>query len=245
MAGLRWWLAATMAYDSRAVRLYKCTKVQLRCRWPRFRRLECECCEAIRSRCRGFHHATWNARTIGIRAPGRQHGGMSRYAKVGAVLAGYVVAFLVAGAAVEVWARMNPSPDASGGMQAFGDSLRVLGLFVLLALAPTGLALYFLRSSEKFWRVLSTACLALAATGPVFALMLGRHHASFGAGLVFGLFGTLRTMGAPLLGIGFLVCAAIAPTWRSRRLLLPAAAIEFAVGGYGYFCLWVLGHWAV
>ena len=158
---------------------------------------------------------------------------MGRYAKLGVVLAGYVVAFLVASAAVEAWARLHPSPDSSGGMQAFGDSLRVLGLFGFLAVIPTALGLYFLRSSERFWRIFSIGCLALAATGPVFALMLGRHHASLWAGLVFGFFGVLRTMGAPLLGFGFLVCAAMAPNRRSRWLLLPAATIEFAVGAYG------------
>jgi hypothetical protein len=191
------------------------------------------------------NYATANARTIDVRALRAHHDGMNRNSKLGVVLAGYAAALLVAGVANYVLDRLNTSPDASGGMQAFGDSLRFLGLFGFLALVPTALALYFLRSSERFWRVFSIGCLALAATGPVAAVMLGGNHESPWAGLFFGLFGVLRALGAPLLGLGFLVCAAIAPSWRSRRLLIPAAGIEFAVSAYAYYCLWFLGHWAL
>ncbi len=127
-------------------------------------------------------------------------------------------------------------------MQAFGDSLRFLGLFGFLALFPTAMALYFLRSVERFWSLFSGASLALAATGPVFALLILRRQSPW-AGTIVGLFGLLKVLGAPIFALGFLICAALAPTGRSRWVLVAAAGIEFAVGGYAYFCLWVLGHW--
>jgi len=165
---------------------------------------------------------------------------MRRFRKLGLVLGGYAVALLIAYATTAVLEWLFPPQDASGGMQAFGDSLRFLGLFGILALIPTALALYFLRSSEKFWAAFSIASLAVAATGPVAAFMMGRPHAT---DLIFGFIGLMKVLGAPLLGIGFLIFAAIAPTGRSRWTLLAASGIEFAVGGYAYFCLLVLGHW--
>jgi hypothetical protein len=174
------------------------------------------------------------------------HDGMSRRYKLGVVLGGYVAALLVACATTYVHAaieaRIDPA-QASGGMQAFGDSLLFVGLFGFLALIPTALALYFLRPFEKFWTVFSVASLAIAATGPVAALMIGMSHESPGAGMAVSFWGLLKVLGAPLFGIGFLICAGIAPMRRSRRVLLAAAAIEFAVSGYAFFCLFVLGHW--
>jgi hypothetical protein len=173
---------------------------------------------------------------------------VSRFYKLGMVLAGYAVALLVTFAICTVLAlvRHADSPrDASGGMQAFGDMLLFLGLFGFLALFPTTLALYFLRPFEKFWNVFSAASLALAATGPVAALMMGRAQKSPELGLLMGLFGLLKVLGAPVLGAGFLICAAFAPIRRPRWVLLAAAGIEFSVGAYAFFCLLVLGHWAI
>jgi hypothetical protein len=167
---------------------------------------------------------------------------MSRLYKLLVILAGYAAALLVSFAAFYVWRKINPSPDASGGMQAFGDSLGFLGLFGLLALIPTALALFFLRPFEKFWTAFSIACLALAATGPVAALMMSRTPSSSSAALI-GLFGLLKVLGAPLFGLAFLLCTAIAPTRRSRWVLLTATMIEFAVGGYAFFFLFMKSHW--
>lgn len=166
---------------------------------------------------------------------------MSRVYKLGVVLGGYAAALLVAWAAYYVLARR--SQDASGGMQAFGDLLLLIGLFGVFALVPTAVGLYLLRPFEKFWTVFSIASLALAATGPVAALMMGRFQKSSGAVSALGFFGLLRVLGAPLLGLGFLICAVIAPAKYSRWVLLAAAAIEFGVGVYAFFCLLVLRHW--
>ena len=173
---------------------------------------------------------------------------MNRFSKTGVVLAGYAGALLVTCAIFYVYELMQKatSAQASGGMQAFGDSLLFVGLFGFLALIPTALALYYLRPVEKFWKVFSGASLALAATGPVAAVMMGRSHQSPGVILVVGLFALLKVLGAPLLGVGFLICAVIAPTQpnqRSRWLLVTAATIEFAVSAYVFLCLFIFGHW--
>jgi hypothetical protein len=42
-----------------------------------------------------------------------------------------------------------------------------------------------------------------------------------------------------------MIYAIIAPTLRSRRVLLTAAVIEFAVSAHAFVCLVVLHHWLV
>jgi len=168
---------------------------------------------------------------------------MTRLSRLGLVFAGYGMALLVAIAAFYLlsWLRMHQ--DASGGMQAFGDSLLIIGLFGILALVPTALAFYFLRSSGIFWNVFSIASLAFAATGAVAAVMIGRPLHPSWAVLFQGLSGLLIILGAPLLGFGFLIAALIAPIRRSRWILVSAAAIEVTVSAYAFYCLLVLGHW--
>ena len=71
---------------------------------------------------------------------------MSWLAKLGLVIGGYVVACLVAYGAVYINDLfMDPAVlQASGGMSAFGDLILFVVVFGVLALLPTGLALYFL-----------------------------------------------------------------------------------------------------
>ena len=73
--------------------------------------------------------------------------GMSRRGKVGLVVAGYIVAFLITVAFIAVYTAATNSPDrqASGGMSAFGDSLLFLGVLGMASVPATGAALYFLR----------------------------------------------------------------------------------------------------
>jgi len=168
---------------------------------------------------------------------------MSWRSKLGIVLAGYFIAGFAAFAICAVLDRLNRSADSSGGMQAFGVMLGCLGLFGLLALIPTALGLYYLRAFQKFWTIFPMLSLGLAATGLVAALMLGRTFSAPWAALIFGLLGLLKVLAAPLFGLAFLVCTVLAPTQRSRRVLLAAAAIEFTVGAYGFFCLLFVGHW--
>jgi hypothetical protein len=71
---------------------------------------------------------------------------MSRLAKLGLVLGGYVAACLVASGAVYVYQLFTQDAisQASAGMYAFGDFILFVGVFGVLAFLPTGLALYFL-----------------------------------------------------------------------------------------------------
>jgi hypothetical protein len=71
---------------------------------------------------------------------------LSGLAKLGLVIGGYVAACLIASGVVYVWELFTQGPiaQASSGMYAFGDLLLFIGIFGVLALIPTGLALYFL-----------------------------------------------------------------------------------------------------
>jgi len=71
---------------------------------------------------------------------------MSRLAKLGLVIGGYIAACLVAYGAVYINNLfMDPAVlQASSGMSAFGDLILFVGVFGVLALFPTGLMLYFL-----------------------------------------------------------------------------------------------------
>jgi len=71
--------------------------------------------------------------------------------KVAIVAGGYLVAFLMACAAVALHAALteNTSAQASGGMAAFGDLVLFVAVFCAAALVPTGVALFFLFSKTK------------------------------------------------------------------------------------------------
>ena len=69
---------------------------------------------------------------------------MSKLAKLGLIVGGYMLACLTAGGVVYQLFTQNASAQASGGMYAFGDLLLFISVFGILALFPTALALYFL-----------------------------------------------------------------------------------------------------
>ena len=170
--------------------------------------------------------------------------GMSGLRKLGVVLAGYAAAWLVAFAACYAAEKLNRSPDASGGMQAFGDMIRFLGLFGLLAIVPTALALYYLRPVPKFWTALSIAAVALAATGMAAAAMMSLRFPRFSwGGAIVNYFSLMTVMGAPLFGLGFLACTIFAPSRRPRLVLLSAAIMEFSVCAYALFCVIFMRTW--
>jgi hypothetical protein len=166
---------------------------------------------------------------------------MNRFFKRGLILAGYAAASFAAYVAF-ILLTQNAPPQGSGGMQDFGDALLFLGLFGVFALVPTALALYFMRSFQKFWTAFSIATLTFAVTGPVAAIMFPRLPES-SWWVIVGVLDLLRVLGAPLLCLGFLIFAVIAPTRLSRRALPAAAVIEGAVGAYASFCLLILRHW--
>ena len=71
---------------------------------------------------------------------------MSRLTKLGLVLGGYVIACLIASGVVYVYEHFTQDAvaQASAGMYAFGDLILFVGVFSVLALFPTGLALFYL-----------------------------------------------------------------------------------------------------
>jgi hypothetical protein len=90
---------------------------------------------------------------------------VGRLAKASLVIVGYLAA--IAAAAVAAWwydVRMAALPyDTSGGMYAAGQMIQSLAAFLLVALAPTVLWLWFLRSHTGFWNGLALASIAFAS----------------------------------------------------------------------------------
>jgi hypothetical protein len=155
--------------------------------------------------------------------------------KVTAVGGGYVAALLVASAAVAIRMAntMGPDAQAASGMFAFGDSVLFVGVFGVLALVPTGGALYFLRPYRRFWVVLSLLCLAVAVTGLAAAVLfaVGRH-ATPSPLATWASLAVLRILVAPLLALTFLVCALFTPHRSPRFAFLAATAMEAVVTAY-------------
>src|SRR5438046_1921912 len=92
---------------------------------------------------------------------------MNRWMKLAIVLAGYALAFILSAAAVAIYdLRFSPADNqAMGGMIAGGELMYGAGVFLLVALVPTALALWFLRRHRRSWSVLTVACLAFAVAG--------------------------------------------------------------------------------
>ena len=156
--------------------------------------------------------------------------------KCGAVLAGYMIAVIAASAAVAVRVANTQGLDAqaSAGMYAFGDLILFLGVFGILALFPTGLALYFLRRFERFWTVFSAAALAFSVTGLCAALVIAiaSTQPSRSAWGVLAAIGFWRMLIAPLLALAFVLSTFIASIRCARLTLLGATLIEGATGTY-------------
>jgi hypothetical protein len=167
---------------------------------------------------------------------------MSGLAKIAVVTAGYAAA-VGAGWLAAVWydARVAALPyDTSGGMYAGGQMITSLGAFLAVSLVPTALALWFLRSSEKFWNVVAAASLAFAVAGLLAVLLpLVTGHSMSGPLALLTLFALSQLLGVPLWLAAFGLFALLAPTRESRRRLLGAVGIELAIAACA------LVHWFV
>jgi hypothetical protein len=158
---------------------------------------------------------------------------MRAAAKVGLVAGGYLGAVLVAVAVVAVYVAYTSGPDrdVSSGMYAFGDSLLFLAVFGLAAVPATGAALFFLRANRTFWRVLSIAALAIAATS---LAALVEYVAAQGAdrGSVhhsWSALAVLRILVAPLFALAFFLSCVFSPDRVPRIALLVASLVEATV----------------
>jgi hypothetical protein len=171
---------------------------------------------------------------------------MNRLVKCGTVLAGYALALLLAGVAVEIRFLHTQGSDAqaSAGMYAFGDALLFIAVFSAAAVIPTGVALYFLRPCRWFWTALPLAALAIALSGVLGALLCvatarlpipRQSPLQYWAAL-----SVLRTLAAPLLAAVFVLSALIAPSPAARWTLAAAALSESAVAVYALL-QWFVG----
>jgi hypothetical protein len=162
--------------------------------------------------------------------------------KFAAVAVGYVIAFVIADAALAV--RLvntgGPAAQASAGMYAFGDGCLFLAVFGAVALLPTGMAFFFLRPYRPFWTLLWIGALVLASTGftATSVYVVAAHWAPRGSPLQFcAALAVLRMLPAPLIATVLLLAGLIAPFRTPRWGLLAAAGVEGAVAGYAWL------HW--
>jgi len=161
--------------------------------------------------------------------------------KVCIVIGGYIAAFAAAWVGEDIYEGLTQvmRSQSSGGMVAEGDSIMFFFLFGAMALIPTGLALYFTRTSLKFWSFLSKAAVLFALTGP-FLDMLNVAMKAFGLldlpmrmpWAFISFFGIVRIFAAPVMAGTFFLAVLIAPDRSSRKALLIATSIEAALFGW-------------
>jgi hypothetical protein len=165
----------------------------------------------------------------------RQGTDLSRWGKLGIVLAGYALAFIASGAAVSIYDRQFTPADnnAMGGMIAAGGMMFGLGVFLFLSLAPTGLGLWFLRPSRRFWSGFSIVVLGFACAGLISAVAATfTRGASLSPWLQFlGIMGVMQMLSSPLWIGGFLLFSFLAPEHGPRARILVAMGIEVLVAG--------------
>lgn len=172
--------------------------------------------------------------------------GLSKNAKISIVISGYFLALLAALTAIYLRHRFLPNDNdtSSPGMSSFSDLILFLAAFGFLAIIPTAVATYFLRTFETFWRYLSYTSVAIPTAGLITGVINtivshGERTGSSIGGTFLSLASVLSILGAPLMCIAFLVLAAIAPKADIRRRLFIAAALEVALGAYAIFSLLV------
>lgn len=133
--------------------------------------------------------------------------------------------------------RFSPADQQTmGGMIAGGEMVYGSGVFFLVALAPTALALWFLRESKAFWTAFSLALLALTLAGlgaTIFFVTVRVPAGPQPMPLLFvELLALAQMLGSPLWAGGCALFAWLAPARGSRRRLIAAAAIEVVIGGF-------------
>ena len=164
---------------------------------------------------------------------------MNGWMKLGIVLAGYVLALVVSGVAVWLEDQKFSAADnqAMGGMIAGGEMMYGGAVFVLTSLAPTGLALWFLRRNRVLWSALSVAGLAFAIIGlaAVLAIHAGRGVPAVAPLLpLAALLSAVQMFGSPLWVACFALFTVLAPARDLRRRMLVALMVELGIAAYGF-----------
>src|SRR5262249_35432298 len=110
--------------------------------------------------------------------------------------------------------------------------LTELSVFFVVALAPTLLALWFLRRNPTLWQAIAVGSLAFAVVGLLSVVMFFAVHDSPRdlAPTLLGLFGLAQLLGVRLWTAAFVLFAFLAPTPRARQLLVAAVGFELVIG---------------
>ena|SRR5579863_4488870 len=156
--------------------------------------------------------------------------------KITLVLSGFTAALVLA--LIATYIQSLFFRDQPGGMYAEGEGIFFFGAWGLLSLFPAALALFFLRSSPRFWVFLSWVSLALAATAPLAETVTAnvRHLKLYGSlGDIAGLLALIRVISLPILAPAFALFGVIAPNPGPRRLLWVCAGIESLTLAYVAF----------
>src|SRR5258708_11167304 len=97
-------------------------------------------------------------------------------------------------------------------MYAFGDAILFVAVFGVVALAPTGAALFFLRPYRRFWTVLAALGLAVAVTGVTAGVLFaGGPQAPPSPPPTWARPSLLPVLVAPLLALPLLRCTLLSP----------------------------------
>ena len=174
----------------------------------------------------------------GIRRRTADNPDMRHAKRVVLVLAGYGLALVASTLAVALYdRRFTPNDNQTmGGMIAGGEMMLGGAVFLLVALLPTGLALWYVRQSRTFWSVFTGVGLTFAVTGLASALAVFGIRGStgrLGPMDLVGLFGIVQMLGSPLWIGGFVLFAILAPAPDLKRRMLIAVVIELLVAGCG------------
>jgi hypothetical protein len=163
----------------------------------------------------------------------------NKFVKIGIVIAGYIIALIVAFVAVYIreLATQGTDAQASQGMFAFGETILFLVVLGVLALVPTALAFYFLRPLEKLWTGFAVLCLVFSIMGWIVLLANRLMEATVGYtsnpfAAFLSLAAVLSIFGTPVFAVCFLILAIIAPSGRSRFLLLISAGCQILAALY-------------
>jgi hypothetical protein len=166
---------------------------------------------------------------------------MNRWVRLGIVGGGYAAAGVLAFLAG--WVndrRLAALPyDTSGGMYAGGQMILQLGVFLLVALAPTALALWWLRNHRGLWTVVAAGALSFALAG-LLAVMSFLVHPGTSRGLgpfVLEMLGLAQLLGAPFWALAFTLLAWLAPRGGPRRAMFAAVVVQLAS------CAFAALHW--
>ena len=168
---------------------------------------------------------------------------MKRWMKVGIVLAGYGLAFIASVAFAAIYDRHFTAADnrTMGGMIAGAELIYGTGIFLLVALAPTSLAMWFMRNSRPVWACFTGFGLAFAILGlpaVLFTLTIREPPRALLIQLA-SVIGVAQMLGSPLWVGGVAHFAWLAPARDLRRGMLFATAIEVAVAAcaFGHFVM--------